>query len=310
MNKPGFRITIAAILIFSCISISTVSGKSPVESMFVTTQWLEEHLADPSLLLLHVGRKEGYDKEHIPGARIFSLLEVVVNSPNGLFHERPPIAKLDSVLKSAGVSDTSRIVVYYAESRGISLATRLLLTLDYAGLGDSTSMLQGGFPRWKAENRKLTAELPEALTGNYTPRPNADVFVDGKWINDNIRNPNIVIIDARPEEVYTGIERDSHSKRRGHIAGAFNIPFFELMTEDSPSQLKDAAELAEIFSDNGAKPGSVLVIYCGTGIWASPVYFAAKYLGYDVRFYDGSFQEWTGDKTLPVIEPVKIRPYQ
>jgi thiosulfate/3-mercaptopyruvate sulfurtransferase len=310
MNKPGFRVAIAAILVFSGISISIVSSKSTVESMFVTTGWLEEHLDDQSLLLLHVGRKEGYDKEHIPGARIISPREIIVNAPNGLFHEMPSAAKLDSILTSAGVSDASRIVVYYAEARGISLATRLYLTLDYAGLGDSTSMLQGGLPRWKAEKRKLTSELPEASNGNFTPQPNTDVFVDGEWINDNIRNPNVVIIDARPEEVYAGIEMDSHSLRRGHIAGSFNIPFFELTTEDSLSQLKDADELERIFLENGARPGSVLVIYCGTGIWASPVYFAAKYLGYDVRFYDGSFQEWTIDETFPVIEPVKIRPFQ
>ena len=58
--------------------------------------------------------------------------------------------------------------------------------------------------------------------------------------------------------------------------------------------------LRQLFADQKASPESTIITYCGTGVWASPVYFAARFLGYRVRFYDGSFQEWSGDESLPV----------
>jgi len=40
--------------------------------------------------------------------------------------------------------------------------------------------------------------------------------------------------------------------------------------------------------------------YCHIGQQASLLYFVAKYLGYDAHLYDGSFQDWSNRKDLPV----------
>jgi 3-mercaptopyruvate sulfurtransferase SseA len=61
-----------------------------------------------------------------------------------------------------------------------------------------------------------------------------------------------------------------------------------------------------LFLESGVKQASTVVVYCNTGVWATLVYFTAKYLGYETHFYDGSFEEWTKDDTLPVTEPVKF----
>ena len=55
----------------------------------------------------------------------------------------------------------------------------------------------------------------------------------------------------------------------------------------------------------GIKVSSTIITYCGTGIWASPVYVAAKHLGYTVKFYDGSFEDWSAHPDFPVTGPVK-----
>ena len=50
----------------------------------------------------------------------------------------------------------------------------------------------------------------------------------------------------------------------------------------------------------GAQTGDTVVAYCGTGLWASLPYLAARYVGYETRLYDGSFQEWAAAEDLPI----------
>ena len=72
--------------------------------------------------------------------------------------EIPPAATLDSLLESLGVSDASRIVLYWAKD-WYSPTTRVFLTLDYLGLGDRTSILDGGFAAWKAAGGPVTTDV-------------------------------------------------------------------------------------------------------------------------------------------------------
>ncbi len=106
-------------------------------------------------------------------------------------------------------------------------------------------------------------------------------------------------MDGRPAEGYSGLA--GHWARLGHIPGAGNIPFFTLLAEEPPYLLKSREELADMFRAAGVQPGDTVVVYCGTGLWASLPYLAARYLDYDVRLYDGSFQEWSATEDLPVV---------
>lgn len=110
----------------------------------------------------------------------------------------------------------------------------------------------------------------------------------------------MVLVDARPEGRYTGKDRDNNASRRGHIRGAVNIPFSSVTSAEAPHMLKSSEEIRALFEAHSIGPQASIVTYCGSGIWASPVYIAARWLGYRVRFYDGSFQDWGNDDTLPV----------
>jgi thiosulfate/3-mercaptopyruvate sulfurtransferase len=70
-----------------------------------------------------------------------------------------------------------------------------------------------------------------------------------------------------------------------------NIPYKTVIQEDG--KLKSVAALQEMFRDAGVKPGDRVVTYCHIGQQASLLYFVARYLGYDTRLYDGSWQEWS-----------------
>jgi thiosulfate/3-mercaptopyruvate sulfurtransferase len=284
------------------LSAADVGARIP---LLVDTGWLAEHIDDPGLVLLHVGRKGGYEDGHLPGARHISLGDLLTESPDGLHHEMPPISELRTYFESHGISDDSRIVIYYAEDWGPPYAARAYLTLDYLGLGGRASMLDGGLQQWLAEDRPVTTEIPAEWTGSIEAVSNKALFVNADWLEERLRSPEVVIIDARPEEYYEGREKEKKIARYGHITGAVSIPITDITLDDPVYRFQDTATLEVLFHEIGANPRATVVTYCNTGIWASLVYFTAKHLGYDTRFYDGSFQDWTRDENRPVVEPIK-----
>lgn len=152
----------AAFVAFSLSFSAGVRGASDRDRLLVSVDWLAAHLHDPALVLLHVGDPAGYAAAHLPGARLAALREVSAG-PSGpgdfpeLRLEMLPAEELRRRLEALGISDGSRIVVYFGED-WVSPSTRLLFTLDYAGLGANVSLLDGGQPAW------VRAERPVAST--------------------------------------------------------------------------------------------------------------------------------------------------
>lgn len=306
MKAKRFFILMTGLVLFNSHEIysQTVSGTF---NKLVSAEWLENNLSDPQLIILHYGNQEDFQREHIPNARFISLKELIVEKENGLRHELPDKNKIESVFRSWGINNDSKIVICFSDENGLPMAARLYFTLDYAGMGDQSAILNGGFPEWKKEKRSLTDKNSAVREGSFRISEKENVLAFKDWVYANLRNRNVFVIDARPEEQYAGTAEDKNSPRNGHIEGAVNIPFFTLARENAPNIFKSVEELKKLFEKNYIPSGSTLVIYCGSGIWASPVYFAGRLLGYNTLLYDGSFQEWGNDNSLPVTEPVKLK---
>jgi thiosulfate/3-mercaptopyruvate sulfurtransferase len=277
-------------------SASVATGGGESNAMLVSTAWLGEHLSDRSLVILNIGPRSTFDAGHIPGARFVEMSSISTSQPLTL--ELPPVEKLKSAFEELGVSDGSRIVVCFS-GNWVSPATRVYFTLDYLGLGKHASLLDGGFEAWQAEKRPVTTEATAIKRGSITPHPQ-QLVVDAAWVSANLNKPKIAIVDARTPEFYAGTTA-GRMPRAGHIPSAVNIPFSSLA--DAANKLKDSAALKKIFTEAGIKPGDQVVSYCHIGQQASLVYFVARYLGYDARLYDGSFEDWSRRSDLPVIGP-------
>jgi thiosulfate/3-mercaptopyruvate sulfurtransferase len=299
------RVTLVLLIVVVGIAFAPLQASAGTDndpqvrkSLIVSTQWLAQHLKDDSLVLLQVGEKDEYTAAHIPGAQFIQLSDISTPRDQGLALELPDPAQLKTTFEKLGVSDKSRIVVYFGKD-WVTPTARVFLTLDYLGLGNRTSILDGGLPAWRAEDRPVTTKVLTPHRGTFTPRPNKQIVVDAAWVNANLNKPGVMILDARASKFYTG-EEVGRMPRGGHIPGARNIPF-DSVVEDS-NKFKSVETLRQLFNAAGVKKGDSVTTYCHIGQQASLLYFVARYLGYDAHLYDGSFEDWSHRAELPVVK--------
>jgi thiosulfate/3-mercaptopyruvate sulfurtransferase len=266
------------------------------DSMLVSTAWLAERMKQPGLVLFQIGTQDEFTAAHIPGAQFLSIRNLAAPRGDGPALELPTPEAAEAWLEAHGVSEDSRIVLYWG-SDWISPTTRMYLTLYWAGLGDRTSILDGGMGAWRAEGRPVTTDTAVVRPGQLTLRPRSDVVVAAAEVEQLRTRPDVAVIDARNTQFYLG--QDTNHVRPGHIPGARNLVFDQL-TGDDPYRFKSRDVLAELLKGAGAAPGKRVIAYCHIGQQATVVWFAAKLVGYDVRLYDGSFTEWTGLSQYPV----------
>lgn len=282
---------------FSTSGFARASMLDTRSNMLVSTEWLAKHLTDSNLVLLQVGEKDEYLAAHIPGAQFITVADLSTPRGSGLSLELPPLDQLKTTVEKLGISNNSRVIVYFSKD-WVTPTARVFLTLDYLGMGDHTSILDGGLPAWRAEGRAVTKEMVEAKPGQFTPHPKKNLIVDAAWVKANLNNPKVRILDARAQQYYTGAEV-GRMPRGGHIPNAKNIPFSSLVDE-STNKFKSASQLQELFKAADVKKDTSVATYCHIGQQASLLYFVARYLGYDAHLYDGSFEDWSKRPELPV----------
>jgi thiosulfate/3-mercaptopyruvate sulfurtransferase len=285
-------------LLAAALAAALLAGAATAQGhVSIATGWLAQHLHDPNLVLLHVGDEAQYKAGHIPGAR-FIRLQDISTSQGGLSLEMLPADELRRRLQALGVTDRSHIVIYYGDD-WVSPATRILFTLNAAGLGGRAEMLDGGMRKWRKEGGAVTADAtPAARPGALAAFQLHAPIVDAAFVRAHVGRHGFALIDARAPVYYSGLEQSgAHAHmRRGHIPGAHNLPYDSVTNDDLT--LKTPAQLRSLFRDAGVRPGDRVIAYCHVGQQATAVVAAARVAGIDAVLYDGSFEDWT-TRNLP-----------
>lgn len=273
-------------LALSLAASSLVALGATRSDMLVSTDWLAQHLNDSKLVLLHVSaNRTAYDAGHIPGARFVALGDLAVTR-DGIPNELPSAADLVKVLTGVGVSDDSRVILYGDTS--VLPATRAYFTLDYLGHGDQAALLDGGLDKWKSESKALSKDAPAsnvsgAMTGTLTARVKPAVVVP----MDEVKKMASTAGSATLLDV-----RSANEFKTSHIPASQNAYWMDSQLSKDNQTLKSESDLRKILDAAGVSASKPVVTYCNSGMQASQSYFTLKYLGYDVRMYDGSMSEW------------------
>lgn len=280
------------------LGAQSTAAQSP--GLLVSTGWLAENLERPGLVILHVdGRPDGYERNHIPGARFIDIDDLMVDGEPAVGYEMPPVTRIVEVLQAAGVGDDSHVVVY---GQTPLAATRTWLTFEYIGLGDRVSVLDGGLIRWQAESRPVTTQTLAVSAGHLTAKPRLNMMVDADWIHARLEDTSVLLLDARPDDEYTGEDGGMGGMTNpGHIPGAYHLYWEKLVVDRQTDPVfLPRSQLSEQFIAAGAGDAGTIVAYCMVGWRASLVYFTGRLLGYEMRFYDGSWHDW-GSRDLPFV---------
>lgn len=279
----------------------------------VSTTWLVAHLDHPAVRVIdirgyvktttlehgtqraeYVGARDEYAAGHIPGALFVDWTSDITDPDDPVPAQLAPPARFQALMEALGIGDGTYVVIY--DHKGGQFATRLWWALGYYG-HDTAGVLDGGWAKWTAEGRPVSAEVPSPKASVFTPRPRADRRVVASEVLAAQERGAPAIVDARDREQYTGAI--ARGARGGHIPGARNLHSATLFNPDGT--WKTDSELRDIASGAGLldAPGQPPIVYCNGGVAATTVIFALDRLGQPAANYDGSWNEWGQDPALP-----------
>lgn len=270
----------------------------------VEADWLQERLGQPGLSIVDAswylpaqkrdGRAE-FDAAHIPGARFFDI-EAASDPHSKLPHTLPTPQHFAQYAGAMGVSADDTIIVY--DGPGFMSAPRVWWMFRVMGVFQ-VFILDGGFDRWKAAGRPVTAEPTRTAPCVFHADFDAARVVNLADMRAIVGSRSAQVADARPAGRFAGTDPEPRPGiRSGHMPGAKSVPASALSKD---GQLLPKAELRKLIEGAGIDLSKPVVTSCGSGVTAAVITLALETLGHtDNRLYDGSWTEWGGLADTPV----------
>ncbi|MEM9219933.1 MAG: sulfurtransferase [Cyanobacteria bacterium P01_F01_bin.150] len=260
--------------------------------VLIDTQWLMEHLKDPTVRVVEVDSSQDLHQDaHIPGAIFWSIFTDLLMPDLRMNLDSSAIEKL---LSRSGISQETTVIAYGSYPGTGAWIFWLLKLFGH----DNVVVLNGGHHKWIAEGRPLSVDLSNFSPTQYQAQsPNASFRVLQAEVQSVLERTDCVLLDVRTTQEYRGevfmMNPPEGSERAGHIPGAVHLEHMLTLHEDGT--FKSVDELRTLYSNCGVTPDKEIFPYCAIGGRSAYIWFVLKYLlGYpNVRNYDGSWNEWS-----------------
>lgn len=306
--------TLAGIVALTVAVATAARAAEPL----VDTEWVKANTGKPGVVFLDVRDSQAdYLRNHIPGAIYTDYAKDGWRSTdaNGTPAQLSPVPKLEALIGGLGIDNSAHVVVVPNGANALDMGTATRIYWTFKVLGhDNVSILNGGMTAY-------TKDIDQKTKQPLNPLAKGLVKLEPKTFKANLRNEMIVgkadiqkakesgitIVDNRPNDHFIGINRHPLAKRSGTIPGAKSIPE-SWLTQNGGGVFRSKADLTKIYNISKVKPDEAQINFCNTGHWASLGWFVGHEImgNKNVRMYDGSMVEWSGDANLPIEQQVKL----
>ncbi len=256
----------------------------------VETSWLADNLKTPEISIVYVAnpdsQKANFDAKHIPGAVYLDFGKLMSSLGDGSNH--PDKANFEALASGLGISNNSHVVLI---SRDGLFAAGAFWLFDYFG-HNKLSMVNGSIDKWMKEGRATTGDATKINPASYKANADASVLATADYVQKNLKNPKVAIVDTRGTDEYTG-KNLMGNKAGGHLPGAVDLGFYS-SNLNNDGTFKSVKDLKTVYEAAGVTKDKEAITYCQAGVRAGHTYFVLKHLlGYTkVRNYVGSWGEW------------------
>lgn len=242
--------------------------------------------------------RAAYALGHVPGA-CYADLNLDLSAPvrpGAGRHPLPAPGALIDLFSGWGIAPGVTVVAY--DDSGGAIAARLWWLLRWMG-HRSVRLLDGGWQAWCAGGHPVSQQPCAPRRARFEGAPNQMPVADTAEVLRRLRDPNLLLIDARSSDRFKGFS-EPIDPVAGHVPGALNAPYQANLTPSGT--FKDSVALASAWRPllEGRRPQDVVVM-CGSGVTACHNLLAMEVAGFPGnRLYPGSWSEWITDVRRPV----------
>jgi thiosulfate/3-mercaptopyruvate sulfurtransferase len=211
----------------------------------------------------------------------------------------PSPEKFSARVRKLGLGDGNKVVVY--DTSPMTGACRVWWMFRAMGHKD-VAVLDGGLPKWMAEGRPVTDDPTPPRERHFTARLDNTLVRSIDDVKELIASRREQIVDARAAGRFRGETPEPRAGLRGgHMPGAYNLPYNELLDPRSGTMLP-AGQLEARIAASGIDPSKKVTASCGSGVTACVIGLGLYLTGApEAAIYDGSWTEWGGRADTAIV---------